>query len=88
MIKRGTLVIRHKPAWDSEEPKKYKSGVIMKDDDGNVVVKKVHHQAEKYRGKCFSVIRLSGRKPEALFMKEGASSMSRVPLSELEEIHD
>lgn len=88
MIKRGTLVIRHKPAYDTVEPKKYKSGVNMRDDAGNVVIKKVHHQAEKYQGKCFSVIRFSGRKPESLFMKEGASSMSRVPLSELEEIHD
>ena len=88
MIKCGSLVIRHKPAWDSEEPKKYKSGVIMKDDAGNPIMETVHHRAEKQLGKCFSVMRLPGREPEALFLQaktQKPGSMLRVPLSELEE---
>lgn len=84
-IKRGTPVKWHEPAhmgW----AKKMKDHHIVKDKYGDPVLYPTRIKPQCHHGKCFSVMRLPDRQPEALFLETGKRSMKRVPLSELEEV--
>ncbi len=87
MIKRGTTVVWHRPPFDTETVKKYRSGVVMRDDGGAPVIHTVHHNAEDFTGHCFGVIRRPGRKNfTALVRLKGHQGMSEVPMVQLSEV--
>lgn len=85
MIKRGTPVIWHRPSFDTEVVKKYKSGVVMRDSDGKPIMHTVHHAAEDFEGQCFGILRRPGRDETALVRLKDNHQMSEISLSKLEE---
>lgn len=86
MIKRGTAVVWHRPPFDTKTVKKYKSGVVMRDDGDVPVTKVVHHAAEDFHGKCFGVMRRPGRSLTALVRLKSHKGMSEVPANQLSEV--
>lgn len=86
MIKRGSNVIYHRPAFDKLiEDKKH--GMIQRDDQGNVKMKFKHHTAKDYEAHCFSVFtRPKLGKATALIRYGGKQKLVEVPLDQLEEV--
>lgn len=83
MIKRGSNVIYHRPAFDKLiEDKKY--GMIQYDDQGNVKVKVKHHIARDYEAHCFGVLARPACKTTALIRYDGKQKLIEVPLNQLE----
>lgn len=87
MIKRGSKVVWHRPAYD-EMVEKTKYGRPVVGDNGKPIMENKHTPAKDYDCRCFGVLDRNGSSRSALVMKSKQRKMIEVPFDQLEETNE